>query len=470
VRLVALLSDRCLWLDEAMLALNLVNRSPRQLLDPLDYNQGAPVGFLLAVKAAMSLFGEAEWALRLVPFVASVAGLVGFPWLARGLLSPPAAVLATALFALSPQLVSYAAECKQYASDAAIAVGLLAVSLGLLEGKGGPVRWLSLAFAGAAAVWCSHPAAFVLGGVGAAILLRAAVSRDRTRFLAAALVAACWLASFGACYECYLKHLGGNSYLTGYWSDHFLPLPPTEFADIAWVADHLITFFTVPGGFGGPAIPLGGLAAALALVGLREFARERWPVAAAFVATVALVLLASGLRKYPFGGRLLLFLVPLAVLLVARGAWVIHAAVRERNPFAAVAFLGLVVFASAWQTFDILRRPLRHEQLKPLLEDVRGELRPGDRVYVDAGAVPAFLFYTRTCPLPADAVALGEAPRDDPARYRAELTRLRGRVWVVFSHPHNQDDEIIRDSLDACGTRERELKQPGAAVWLYRLE
>ena len=57
LRLLALLADRCLWIDEAMLALNLVGRSPRQLLDPLDWNQGAPVGFLLAVKGVISAFG-----------------------------------------------------------------------------------------------------------------------------------------------------------------------------------------------------------------------------------------------------------------------------------------------------------------------------------------------------------------------------------------------------------------------------
>src|SRR5262245_30596325 len=69
LRLVALLSDRCLWIDEAMLALNLVERTPRQLLEPLDWNQGAPAGFLLTVKAGIMLFGTDEWAFRLIPFV-----------------------------------------------------------------------------------------------------------------------------------------------------------------------------------------------------------------------------------------------------------------------------------------------------------------------------------------------------------------------------------------------------------------
>ena len=69
-----------------MLALNLVERTPRQLLEPLDWNQGAPAGFLLVAKAAIAVFGASEWALRLVPFIGSLLGLIGFVWLSRRLL------------------------------------------------------------------------------------------------------------------------------------------------------------------------------------------------------------------------------------------------------------------------------------------------------------------------------------------------------------------------------------------------
>jgi hypothetical protein len=470
LRTAALLTDRCLWIDEAMLALNLVGRTPAQLLAPLDYNQGAPVGFLLACKACVEAFGAAEWSLRLVPFVGSVLGLVAFAWFARRVLSPTACLLAVGLFALSPHVISYAAECKQYATDAAIAVGLLAVAAGLLEGKGGFARWFALALAGAAGVWCSHPAAFVLGGVGTALLAHALLARDRTRFLAAALTVACWLASFGTSYVLLLKDLGQNKFLTDYWAGHFLPLPPKSPGDLAWVVDHYIAFFSVPGGFGWSLVPLGGLAAALALVGLREFARERWPLAVALAVTPLLVLFASGLHKYPLGGRLMLFLVPLAVLLVARGASAVFEAVREKNRFAAFALLGLIVLAPMWEAAEVLRRPLRHEQLDPVLEQVRSEYRPGDRVYVYYGAGPAFTFYTREKPFPADAVMVGEEHRGEPEAVAAELTGLRGRVWVVVSHRHHDEESVIRATLDTRGRCEREIKRPGAAAYLYDLK
>src|SRR4051794_13103628 len=72
LRLVPLLAGRDLWIDEAMLALNLVNRTPAELLGPLDWNQGAPIGFLMLSKLAVSAFGSGELALRLVPFAGSV--------------------------------------------------------------------------------------------------------------------------------------------------------------------------------------------------------------------------------------------------------------------------------------------------------------------------------------------------------------------------------------------------------------
>lgn len=469
LRTAAFLSDRCLWIDEAMLALNLVDRTPRQLLDKLDYNQGAPVGFLLAAKAGVAAFGHAAWALRLVPFVASLAGAVAFALVARRVLPPRAGVLAVALFALSPHAVSYAGECKQYASDAAIAIGLFAAALGLLEGKGGFARWLALATAGAAAVWCAHPAAFVLGGIGTALLSHALVSRDRARFVAAGLTVACWLASFAACYLICLKHLGGNKYLTDYWAEHFLPLPPTGVGVLAWLVDHAVAFFTVPGGFGGAVIPLGGLAALLALVGLRELAREHWPVAVALATPALLVLLASALHKYPVGGRLMLFMVPAAVLLVARGAWVVFEALAGTNRFAATAFLVLLVAAPLLETSQMLRKPPRQEELHPVLEAVRSEFRPGDRVYVYSGAVPAFTFYSRERPFPAGAVTLGEEHRGDPAGFRAELAQLRGRVWVIVSHRRGDEEAVMRATLDGRGECQRTVTRPGAAAYLYQL-
>lgn len=469
LRGTALAGDRNLWIDESMLALNLVERTPARLLDPLDWNQGAPVGFLLLTKAVITQVGASAVGLRLVPFAGSVLGLLGFAWLAGRLLPRPAVVLAVGLFSASPFLISYAAECKQYATDATIAIGLFAVAVGLLHGGSGFRRWAALAVAGAAAVWFSHPAAFVLGGIGTALLADAAAKKDRGRLVAAAATVGFWLVSFAACYLLSLKQLGGNQYLLTYWDGHFLPLPPKSPGDVAWLCDHFFAPFAYPGGLGGTEIRAGGIAAVLFVVGVWGMWKERWPVAAAQLLPGVLALLASGLHKYPFAGRLLLFLVPLMVLGVARGAWMVGSALGRAQPVAAVALLAVLAAAPCLETYQELRKPMRYEQLEPLLSELRGDWQPGDRMYVYYGAVPAFTFYTRQAPFPADAVVLGAEARKDRTEYRTQLAAFKGsrRVWLVFSHRHRHEESDITAYAEGLGRCQRVLTGPGTAAYLF---
>src|SRR5690349_10008810 len=91
LRVIQYLHHRSLWFDEAMLALNILNRSYAQLLQPLDYNQGAPLGFLFLKRLIGTHLGFGEYALRLVPLIAGISSLYLFYKLAQ-LVLPPKAV------------------------------------------------------------------------------------------------------------------------------------------------------------------------------------------------------------------------------------------------------------------------------------------------------------------------------------------------------------------------------------------
>ena len=108
VRLVQYLSNRPLWIDEAMLTQNILTRSFRGLFTPLEYEQQAPMGFLLIEKLLVTLFGNAEVVLRAFPFVASVASLVAMATIALDVLPLPFAYIAQLLFVLSVPLIVYA--------------------------------------------------------------------------------------------------------------------------------------------------------------------------------------------------------------------------------------------------------------------------------------------------------------------------------------------------------------------------
>ena len=98
LRVAQYLSDRSLWLDEALLALNIIDRPPSELLGPLDFNQAAPPAFLLLERWVGEIFGYSELALRAIPLLAGIGSVVVFAWLARRLLTPVAALLAVLLF------------------------------------------------------------------------------------------------------------------------------------------------------------------------------------------------------------------------------------------------------------------------------------------------------------------------------------------------------------------------------------
>src|SRR6476619_7750032 len=75
LRVARYLSDRSLWLDESLLTINLMTRSYAALVKTLDYNQGAPVGFLWAERLMLDRFGDSEFTLRFLPLLVGVASV-----------------------------------------------------------------------------------------------------------------------------------------------------------------------------------------------------------------------------------------------------------------------------------------------------------------------------------------------------------------------------------------------------------
>src|SRR5262249_23748234 len=164
-------------------ALNILRRSPSELLKPLDYHQGAPFGFLLVEKAAALGFGTSETVLRLVPFLSAVLSMILFVIVSRRFLAPVGAMIAVALFSISDHLIYYSAEAKQYSSDVAVCTLLFLLAGYVLERDVGIARVVIVSVIGAIALWCSQPAAFVLAAVGVSWLADALFRRDQAALI-----------------------------------------------------------------------------------------------------------------------------------------------------------------------------------------------------------------------------------------------------------------------------------------------
>src|SRR5262245_40065354 len=136
------LSDPPVWHDEAAQIYNVLHKGHGDILGPLYYSEACPPLCLAVEKVVVGLLGDGTFALRLVPLLASCAGLVLLLILARRLLSPPAGLWFALLLATSDRLLWHACEAKPYAVDVLVAAVLLAVTALPKRGVRGTCRAL----------------------------------------------------------------------------------------------------------------------------------------------------------------------------------------------------------------------------------------------------------------------------------------------------------------------------------------
>lgn len=459
LRIVRYASDRSLWLDESYLALNLTNRSYSGLLGTLDFGQGGPAGFLLLEKLAVDVLGDSEHALRLLPFLAGVASLLLFYAVARRLLTPVAVPFALLLFAVGHPFLAYAAMVKQYAVDVAVALALVYLFLRLVDRPHLGARSIAiLTLAGAAAVWLSHPAAFVLAGVGAGLVAVMLLRRDRGGLLALGIPFVAWLASFGAMFMLTLREYEDLARVTT-WSSTLHGSPHRNiyvmFRDsnlrlLHWAAD--------------------GLAPVLALLGaVSLWANPRQRPAFVVGGTMLAATLAAGyLGKYGAGQRFILFLLPFGILCLAEGAVRVFRALPRDLAAVFAAVVGAVVLAPPLADAGRkLVQPPKPEDVKPVLAYLANRWHDGDTLYVSKGAQYALRYYLECSECagvpPTLRVALQVRPRNGPRQqtpalvsetanivigreYEAEdLYRLVGRtrVWALYTHYFPLSEERV---------------------------
>jgi hypothetical protein len=470
-RLEQYLFNRSLWLDEALMVLNLLHRSFAQLGKPLDYQLVAPVGWLFAEKACSLLFGPSELAFRLVAVAGGSLAMVLVAVLAWRLLAHRAALLAVALFALSPPLIYYSSELKPYGSDPAACALLWLLGFWALRGRLTALKVVTLSLVGAALFWFSHPILFVAGGFGVAVLAAGIGEHNWRRFLGFVPVFLIWLSSFAVDYWLTLRTSRANPGLP-----HAYPFfsSPIHFSTIDMAIQSVFTLQQ------NPSTLLLGVSLFAAVIGGLHFWREDRAACGFLIAPLLLALAASNRHLYPLPGRFYLFFAPALFLLVGAGAEEICVAARSRFLPVAAALMVLIFFQPVLSTAEIVQHRMPGEELRPVLQYVQRHQHPDDTWYIYYYARYAYQYYAETYRLRGSNVVLGSGFRVPPPRskdwdvYQKDFSQLRGRrVWVIFSHSWTLDgvDEpaYALHVLDSMGVRKDAYMDYGAAAYLYEL-
>lgn len=470
LRVCQYLTGRSLWLDEAMLALNIVNRGFADLFKPLEYDQGAPIGFLLVEKIFNLFLGRNEYALRLFPLILGLLSLWMFYLLLKRFTRGTSLILVLALFAFNPRLIYYSSEVKQYIADVFVAIVLLLIAVRYFERPSRKGLGI-LTIAGLLALWLSHPSLFILAGIGSTLFLHLFQKRDFASLRLVTGMGASWLANMSLLYALTLADLQNNAFMKEYWREAFAPMPP--WSNIGWYwdafranADSLLAVTFAP-----------LLLLLLMAAGFAVLYKQKRHAAAIIAWMMVFTLLASSLLLYPSLERMALFLLPVMLLLVGAALDFIVQSFRGRLAISTAITLlaGIYLFYGALPlTLEQFVSPKYFEHIRPTMAYLREAWREGDKLYVSYGAAPAFEYYAPMYGLEdVDFVAGERDDYEDPARMiqRLETQKGQDRVWVLFSHVYERsgfnEHDFLVDHLRENGTRRRAFVEPGTSVYLY---
>lgn len=468
LRVVQYAANTSLWFDEFSIARNIVHRSASQLaFEPLGYNQVAPVGFMLLEKLISVSIGSSDLALRLLPFLCGLAALPLFLLLAERLLDGYAVPFAVAAFAIGAPFIRYTTELKQYGLDMAATLALSLIALRLRDPDSTATRCIFAGLAGAVLVWFSQTTVLVNAGIGAALVVDWLVESKRKPQTRRAVFTTVpiWALASGAATIVSMRLMTPETkkFMHDFWKgkprNAFFPWPLKEAGDALWLWNQATDLFRDQVmRYRWPV-----LYSVLAIAGLVALWRRNRFGALLLFGPFAVTVLAAVAQQYPFRTRVVMFLVPALVLLVAEGAeWIRNIAGRLHPAFGG-ALMAALFISPVWTIVET-PPPYFTEDYKSVLSNVRANRQPGDAVYVYAYTYEAVERYGKDYGLNKEEYDVGGCWRDDFRAYLHDVDRYRGlpRVWLITAGVPEfyEAGQNIRRYLGSIGTLKGSMSVP----------
>ncbi|MGB9720910.1 MAG: hypothetical protein ACPL28_05460 [bacterium] len=469
-RLAQYVFNRSLTEGEAPLAMNIVSRTYPDLLKPLDYVQAAPIGFLYLEKLAVDLFGNNEYALRLFPFVTGIAAIFLFYKILKYLGDFNTEIFALVFFVVNDYLIYFSSEVKPYSSDVFFCLLLLLLSVLIIRNNLKTFLLVLWGLVGAICIWFSFPTFFVFSGIGITLLLYVIRNKNNNALIFLFIAGVLWLISMTINYFVCLQHLTQHQGLMSFWQKDFVPLPPKSFKEFYSLIYALLRVFKNPGGFSIYELLFSILSF---FVGIIFLWRRKKSYALFLLIPLLITIIGSGLHLYPFEGRVILFIAPILSILVGSGIAFIYDILRRQSQVIAI----LVVFVLLIQPITIavyhLIKPRAPEELRPVLEYLRKNIKENELIYVYYGAENAFRYYQEKFPEIRKDYIAGNESRTDWTGYYEEIEKLKGndRVWFLFSHIATHlgvnEEKLFLTYLDLFGAQIESFQASGASAYLY---
>lgn len=414
---------RSLWLDEAWVANSIRQPTLRGMFFYPPWLQTTPPLFLLLVRAAVRITHPSNIAFRAIPLLMALAGAVLMLAVAKRVVGPQLALLATALVVFNLTAIEYSRTLKQYSGELAASAALLLAASRYLT-RPSRKNFALLCATVAITLPLSYPNAFLLPG----IVLVLSITAGRWRAFSLAAIAVTELL---AMYALLIRfNLAPN--LHAFWD---------AFGDNKMTAGLAVAIlFCV----------LASIRYAVVFLRRKPTPRDWMFLIAVLPCLLLAVAAAAGL--YPISHRNRLFALPcfvLVAMLVVQDVLEILNARKLGAVLAITLTLGLAGFAIADQVIGA--RDVPEEDYSAAVAFLQQHAAPSDLVLVHACCQEGFLLYSAMDEWQPRHVVFGDTGRPCCARYENARPRqstqaaviadidakippgYSGRVWLLFT-------------------------------------
>ncbi len=436
------LNFRSLWLDEAALSLNILEKSIIELTKPLDYNQVAPIGFLIIEKLFNSFLGNFDWSLRVFPVLSFFLSYYLIYRVSLKVFEDKIfPYLTTAFFGTSYYIIYYSAEVKQYMSDTTVCLLILLATINYSNQKG--IRnLLPYSIVGVICIWISNISIILLFTSGLLFIYYVFQNRN---YLDIVWVLGSWVVSFAFYYFEFIHSHPTQEMMLEYWDDAgaFLPKNILSLEFYTSFVDKIQAFFNLLGynRLGLLMLPFFG-------AGVYSLYRSERVYLYLLCFPIILHLFLSYLKVYPFDLRLILYLLPILILICFFGISHIFTSFRLQNLRYSFLFLYIPVLLNLI-LLGLRGFPTENEEIKASLNYLKDNLEDYDQLYIYEGASLSFHFYEKFHPelIPVEKknIIYGKGYRENWYNYEKEILKLDDSVWVLFSHVFWKKNEVGQD-------------------------
>lgn len=182
-----------------------------------------------------------------------------------------------------------------------------------------------------------------------------------------------------------------------------------------------------------------------------------------FLLPMVLTLLAAIAKLYPYMGfRQVIFLTPMIYVLFGLGLEYLFSSQKKWVVYTLIVF----VACAGIKPLTTRLNALGTENLRPVVSALSTSFQEGDKIYVYYGAKPAFTYYYRDN---LESQVYGKFNRNNTEEYFAEMEELLStgnRFWLVFSHCHKDECQIIPTYLAEKRTIELVVSDIDALLYL----